>query len=55
MQVQMHRSFGYYRPALEYLRALRLEPLARALPPLGSYPVYLNLYDTQLVVARGPS
>ncbi len=52
MQVQMHRAFGYYRPALEYLRVLGLEPVLRGRERLRTWPVYLNLWDTQFVVAR---
>lgn len=52
LRVVTHRSFGYYRPALEYLRVLGLEPALRRLGELRSMPVYLNLWDTQLVIAR---
>lgn len=52
MRLEMQRSFGYYRPALEYLRVLGMEAAVHHFDVLRSWPVYLNLYDTQLVIAR---
>ena len=50
-----HRSFGYYRPLAEYLRAVTPSSLKSRLPNSGILwmaPLYLNLYDIQLVIAR---
>jgi cyclopropane fatty-acyl-phospholipid synthase-like methyltransferase len=48
--VRYHASVGYFRPLRAYLRALALDRLA--LPgPLHALPVYLNLFDIQVVVA----
>ncbi|WP_158305930.1 class I SAM-dependent methyltransferase [Anaeromyxobacter sp. Fw109-5] len=51
--VRHHASFGYYRPLLEYARALGMDPRQRAdgwnLP--WTFPLYLNLWDIQLVIA----
>jgi hypothetical protein len=52
MQTAVHCSFGYHRPALEYLSALGAAKLLAAVPALRAFPVYLNLWDTQLIVAR---
>jgi hypothetical protein len=49
--IRHHTSFGYYRPLLEYFRAVGL---ARS-PSEGRFftlPIYLNLYDTQIVIAQ---
>lgn len=44
-------SFGSYRPLAEYLKVLKL-PLTEQLPrALRELPIYLNTYDTQLVIA----
>jgi hypothetical protein len=34
------------------LRVLRLASVLGGLPPLRRWPLYLNLWDTQLVIAR---
>lgn len=53
MQVFTHRPFGYYRPALEYLRALGMRfPERERDAWYLRLPVYLNLMDTQFVLAR---
>lgn len=49
--VRHHGSVGYFRPLRSYLRALALDRL----PLLGrvhALPVYLDLFDIQVVVAR---
>jgi SAM-dependent methyltransferase len=53
-EVIYQRSFGMYRPMLEYLGALLKFWRKRIaqLPSFFHWPIYLNLYDTQLVVAR---
>lgn len=46
-----HGSFGYYRPLLEYLRVIGV----RAVPSPPAWmriPVFLDLYDIQIVIAR---
>jgi hypothetical protein len=51
-RVEWQRAFGYYRPLREYLRALGLQcGPAR----LWDQPIYLDLFDTQLVIARRTS
>jgi hypothetical protein len=53
LRIVSQRSFGYYRPALEYLAAVGVRPgTRRRLAKLLGTPVYLNLWDTQLVIAR---
>lgn len=48
--VRHHGSVGYFRPLRAYLRALALDRLP-LLGPLHAMPVYLNLFDIQVVVA----
>jgi 2-polyprenyl-3-methyl-5-hydroxy-6-metoxy-1,4-benzoquinol methylase len=48
--VRHHRAFGYYRPLLEYARALGISPATRPAFP-WTLPLYLNLWDIQLVIA----
>ncbi len=48
--VRHHGSVGYFRPLRAYLRALALDRLA-LLGPVHAVPVYLNLFDIQIVVA----
>jgi 2-polyprenyl-3-methyl-5-hydroxy-6-metoxy-1,4-benzoquinol methylase len=44
-------SFGSYRPLAEYLKVVRL-PLTSQLPKtVRELPIYLNTFDTQLVIA----
>jgi hypothetical protein len=52
-RIRYHRSFGYSRPLLEYVRTLGLPAAAR--PGILTTPVYLNLFDIQMVVASRPS
>jgi 2-polyprenyl-3-methyl-5-hydroxy-6-metoxy-1,4-benzoquinol methylase len=55
--IRHHRSFGYYRPIGEYVRAV-VPAAAQLKTQLMNLPAYLNLYDTQLIVgdrANGPS
>jgi hypothetical protein len=50
--VTHHASFGYYRPLSEYLRVLRVR-LPKAPPDAWSMtPVFLDLHDTQMIIAR---
>ncbi len=48
-----HGSFGYYRPLSEYLRVVGngSEKLAKKLS-VQNFPVYLNLFDIQIVIAQ---
>jgi len=51
LEVVQQRAFGYHRPLLEYALAAGIP--GTLLPPRWvTRPVYLNLYDTQLVIAR---
>jgi SAM-dependent methyltransferase len=55
LELMLQKSFGYHRPLLEYVQALGL-PVPEVTPaPMRAMPVYLNLWDTQLVVARRQS
>jgi SAM-dependent methyltransferase len=46
-----HGSFGYYRPLAEYLRVVGVR--ASASPPAWmTLPVFLDLFDIQIVIAR---
>jgi hypothetical protein len=47
--VRLHRAFGHYRPLREYARAVGVRPGPAR---LWNVPVYLNLFDTQLFIAR---
>jgi hypothetical protein len=47
--IQLHRAFGYFRPLREYLRGVGIRAGGSA---LWNIPIYLNLYDTQLVIAK---
>jgi hypothetical protein len=47
-----HASFGYYRPLAEYLRALRLRVPPAPADAWSMTPLFLDLHDTQLVIAR---
>lgn len=50
-EIVHHGSFGYYRPLAEYLRVLGVR--ASASPPAWlTTPIFLDLYDIQLVIAR---
>ncbi len=51
-RIAYHRSFGYFRPLLEYARGVGLRP-RRTRPPWFPWriPLYLDLGDIQLVVA----
>jgi SAM-dependent methyltransferase len=50
-EVVHHGSFGYYRPLAEYLRVLGVH--ASPSPPAWlTTPVFLDLFDIQLVIAR---
>ncbi len=53
-QVKYQSNFGYTRPLAEYLRALAPQFKNRILKSdfLFHVPVYLNLYDAQLVIAE---
>ena len=51
-EITYHRSFGYFRPLLEYLRVLGIHKLPDSLAELESVPVYLDLFDTQMCIAR---
>ena len=48
--VRHHGSVGYFRPLRAYLRALKLDRLP-LVGPAHAMPVYLNLFDIQVVVA----
>jgi hypothetical protein len=52
-RIGYHRAFGYFRPLAEYLRPLAGPSRRRGAAPgrLARLPLYLNLYDTQMVVA----
>jgi hypothetical protein len=53
LQIVHHQSFGYYRPLAEYVRAVLPRQHHRHLPVSGALwmlPVYLNLFDIQVVV-----
>jgi Methyltransferase domain len=52
-RIRYHRSFGYSRPLLEYVRALGLPAAAR--PGILATPLYLNLFDIQMIIAMRPS
>jgi len=52
LEVVKQRAFGYHRPLLEYALAVGIDPGKVLHPRWVTRPVYLNLYDTQLVVAR---
>jgi SAM-dependent methyltransferase len=50
-EIMHHGSFGYYRPLTEYLRVFGVR--ASASPPAWmTTPIFLDLYDIQLVIAR---
>ncbi len=52
-RVRSQQSFGYHRPLLEYVGALGLQPReAGASQRWLTHPVYLNLFDTQLVIGQ---
>src|SRR5262245_38104658 len=53
-QIVYQRAFGYYRPMAEYVRALNTRGGFQGYggAKVLSVPVYLNLFDTQLVIAR---
>jgi cyclopropane fatty-acyl-phospholipid synthase-like methyltransferase len=51
-EVLSQRNFGYHRPLLEYAVALGLHLEGSIARRWMTHPVYLNLYDTQLVIAR---
>jgi hypothetical protein len=50
-EVVYHGSFGYYRPLAEYLRVFGVRPSASP-PAWLTTPIFLDLYDTQIVIAR---
>lgn len=52
LDVALQRSFGYHRPLLEYVQALGVEVPEAVPAPVRALPLYLNLWDTQLIVAR---
>lgn len=51
LEVVLQRAFGYHRPLLEYAQAAGVA-LPTSAASLREWPLYLNLWDTQLVVAR---
>jgi hypothetical protein len=53
-QIVHQRAFGYYRPMAEYIRALnpRWGSPGSGAAKVLRLPVYVNLFDTQLVIAR---
>ena len=51
LEVMLQRAFGYHRPLLEYAQAAGVQ-LPRRPAALRALPLYLNLWDTQLCVAR---
>ena len=51
LEVVQQRAFGYHRPLLEYAQAAGVA-LPRSPASLRAWPLYLNLWDTQLVIAR---
>lgn len=55
LEVVLERSFGYHRPLLEYAHAAGVQLSSRVPAQLRELPVYLNLWDTQLIVARRPA
>ena len=56
MNILKHFHFGYYRPLAEYLAALfgKRKWIVKSVF-LFKIPIYLNLYDTQLIIARKAS
>jgi cyclopropane fatty-acyl-phospholipid synthase-like methyltransferase len=51
--IRHHASFGYFRPLVEYVRGLGVESAAsRAKRFPWTLPMYLNLWDIQLVIAE---
>lgn len=46
--IRYHRAFGYFRPLREYLRAVGVRCGGSA---VWSLPIYLDLFDTQLLIA----
>jgi hypothetical protein len=54
MEVVHHRSFGYTRPLSEYLRPVARRFAKRRWSPgwTARVPVYLNLFDVQMVIAK---
>lgn len=51
--VLTNTAFGYYRPLADYLSALKFSPQwLEQRPGLFKIPIYLNLYDIQLVIAQ---
>jgi cyclopropane fatty-acyl-phospholipid synthase-like methyltransferase len=50
-QVTYQKYFGYYRPFIQYLQPLHMSELVNRQSWLAAVPIYLNLFDTQLVIA----
>lgn len=54
MKIVRHKSFGMYRPLADYIVAV-IKPFKKIIKPgsfLYSIPMYLNLFDIQIVVAK---
>jgi hypothetical protein len=49
--IRAHRSEGVYRPCVEYLNCVLPKGVVQFLKPLHRVPLYLNTFDTQLVIA----
>ena len=54
LEILYQRSFGYHRSLAEYLGVFlgQSRGILNRIPWLFRVPIYLNLYDTQLVIAR---
>ena len=51
-KIKLSKSFGYYRPIADYLSVFLGRKQASTFPVLFKTPLYLNLYDIQMVVAE---
>jgi hypothetical protein len=51
-KIRLSKSFGYYRPIADYLSVLIGRKRMSALSILFKLPIYLNLYDIQLLVVE---
>lgn len=51
-QIVANQAFGYHRPLADYLSLFFKTETLNSIPRLFKIPVYLNLFDIQMVVAR---
>jgi hypothetical protein len=49
--IAVHHSFGYYRPLLAYFQAVGIK-LGRRFGKLREIPLYLDLWDIQMLIAK---